>query len=188
MYLNGLLLSKQANIPTRYTRSELHIQENKTNSKNITYVDGSTLPYLGKEYTLYLVNCGEGKEKEIFAFQRGRFVAQMTHMNHYKIKLLYEKWLEKQATKLLKKKVYNYCRVIGLDHKALKIRIKSQKNRVGSLGRNLVLNFNKNLLRLPMNIIDHELCHVCIPDHSSKYWQLVGSVMSFIKKGKNGLK
>jgi predicted metal-dependent hydrolase len=118
-------------------------------------------------------------------------VAQLTDPNYCKIKLLYEKWLEKKATKLLKNKVYNYCGVIGLDHKALKIRIKSQKNRVGSLGRNLVLNFNKDLLRLPMNIIDyvvvHELCHVRIPKHSPKYWQLVASVISDYKKRREWL-
>jgi len=85
----------------------------------------------------------------------------------------------KTGIKAFEEKGIIILQVIDSDHTGLKIRIKSQRNRVGSLGRNLVLNFNKNLLRLPMKIIDyvvvHELCHVYIPDHSSKYWQLVGS-------------
>lgn len=112
-------------------------------------------------------------------------------MSHFKIKSFYEDWLQKQATRLSKQKVIYYCKIIGLDHTGVKIRIKFQRNRVGSLGRNLVLNFNKNLLHLPMKIIDyvvvHELCHVHIPDHSSKYWQLVGSVISDYKRRKEWL-
>lgn len=74
---------------------------------------------------------------------------------------------------------------------ALKIRIKSQKNRVGSLGRNLTLNFNRNILRLPLSIIEyivvHELCHVHIPRYSAKYWQLVSSLMVDYKERKEWL-
>lgn len=176
-------------------KKQLHIQEKQTNSKILTYSDGSKLPYLGKAYKLELVRIGQerqdAKYKENFTFQTGRFIARTSDLSHFKIKSLYENWLQKQAVRLLKKKVLFYCKVIGLDYTTLKIRIKSQRNRVGSLGRNLVLNFNKNLFRLPMNIIDyvvvHELCHVHIPDHSSKYWGLVGSIMPDFKSRKEWL-
>lgn len=176
-------------------KKQLHIQENQMNSKSLTYSDGSKLSYLGKAYKLELVRIDQAihgtKYKEIFRFQTGRFIARTSDISHFKIKSLYENWLQKQATKLLKKKVLYYCKVIGLDYTRLKIRIKSQRNRVGSLGRNLVLNFNKTLLRLSMKIIDyvvvHELFHVHIPDHSSKYWQLVGSVISDYKRRKEWL-
>jgi predicted metal-dependent hydrolase len=175
-------------------QKQLHIQENKMNSKS-SYSDGSKLPYLGKEYKLDLVNLDEGmtdrEDKETFAFQKGRFVARTSDANYHNIKAMYEKWIEKQAAKFLKKKADDYCKVIGLDHRGLKIRIKSQRIRVGSLGRNLVLNFNKNLLRLPVKIIDyvvvHELCHIHIPNHSPKYWRLVGSVIPDYKKRKEWL-
>ena len=164
------------------------------NSKSLTYSDGSKLPYLGKAYKLELVRIGQAmqgaKYKETFTFQTGRFIARTSDLSRFKIKSLYENWLQKQATRFLKKRVLYYCKVIGLDQTELKIRIKSQRNRVGSLGRNLVLNFNKNL-RLPMKIVDyvvvHELCHVHIPDHSSKYWQIVGSVISDYKRRKEWL-
>jgi predicted metal-dependent hydrolase len=49
--------------------------------------------------------------------------------------------------------------VIGLDKGRIKIRIKPQRNRVGSLRRNLVLNFNKNLTRPPPELIDYVVMH-----------------------------
>jgi predicted metal-dependent hydrolase len=176
-------------------KKQIHIQENRLNSSSLTYSDGSKLFYLGKAYKFELVHIDQAmqgaKYKEIFTFQSGRFIARTSDLSHFKVRSLYENWLQTQATRLLEKRVLYYCKVIGLDHKGLKIRIKSQRNRVGSLGRNLVLNFNKNLLRLPMKIIDyvvvHELCHVHIPDHSSNYWQLVGSVISDYKRRKEWL-
>ena len=49
--------------------------------------------------------------------------------------------------------------VIGLDKGRIKIRIKPQRNRVGSLRRNLVLNFNKNLTQPPPELIDYVIMH-----------------------------
>ena len=83
-----------------------YIQET---SNSLTYSDGSKLPYLGKAYKLELVHIGQtlqgAKYKEIFTFQTGRFIARTSDLCHFKIKLLYENWLQKQASKLLKKKV-----------------------------------------------------------------------------------
>jgi hypothetical protein len=62
---------------------------------------------MGKEYTVHLVNRGEGMEgrkDKVFALQKGMFVVQMTNVNRSKIKVLFEKWLEKQAAKLFEEK------------------------------------------------------------------------------------
>ena len=70
----------------------------------------------------------------------------------------------------------------------MKMKIKSHKKRLGSLGKNLTLNFNKNILRLPSRIIDyviaHELCHAKIPNHSPAYWRLLGLVVPDYKNSK----
>ena len=82
--------------------------------------------------------------------------------------------------------VLKYSKIIGIDFNKLRIKIKSQRNRVGSLGRNLTLNFNKNILRLPLKLIEyivvHELCHIYIPSHSKKYWILVAKIITDYKK------
>lgn len=108
-------------------KKRLHIREKQTNSKSLTYSHGSKLPYLGKAYKLELVRIGQemqdAKYKETFTFQTGRFIATTSDSSHFKIKSLYENWLQKQAIRLLKKKVLFYCKVIGLDYTTLKIRI-----------------------------------------------------------------
>ena len=59
------------------------------------------------------------------------------------IRALYEKWLGNRAASILEKKVNEYSDVLKIDRGKLRINIKSQKNRLGSLGRKLTLNFNK---------------------------------------------
>ncbi|MFZ0327751.1 MAG: hypothetical protein WBP64_01345 [Nitrososphaeraceae archaeon] len=58
---------------------------------------------------LKLVHIGQAmqgvKYREIFTFQTGRFIARTSDLSHFKIKSLYEDWLQKQATRLLNKKV-----------------------------------------------------------------------------------
>jgi predicted metal-dependent hydrolase len=174
-------------------RKQLQLEEQ--HQKGLTYYDGSKLLYLGKKYALNVVKIENvlvsEKNGRIFTFHRGGFIVRVSDTHPKQIKALYEKWLEEHAPKVLKKKVQNYCKILGLNPSTLRIRIKSQRNRVGSLGRNLVLNFNRNILCLPLNIIEyvvlHELCHIRVPIHSAKFWQLVSTVMSDYKKRKEWL-
>jgi len=170
-------------------KKQLSLEENK--KKKSTYVNGSKLLYLGREYLLHVARTkinANIENKEAFTFQKGKFVVRAMDIEPTNIKMLYEKWLQNRALSILQKKIRDYCKIIDLDPSTLKIRIKFQKNRAGSLGRNLKLNFNKNILRFPARIIDyvvvHELCHIRIPSHSRNYWRLVGAIMSDYKKRK----
>lgn len=119
---------------------------------------------------------------------KGKFIVKSKGKEPCMIKTLYEQWLGKRAATILEKKVKEYSNLLGIDRSNLKINIKSQNNRLGSLGKNLTLNFNKNLLRLPPKIIDyvvvHELCHIKIPDHSRAFWQIVALIIPDYKKRK----
>jgi len=88
----------------------------------------------------------------------------------YKTKLK-DAYLEKRTQKLASK--------IGL--KPSKIVVKSLKNRWGSLTEKGVITLNSNLLKAPKDVIDyiilHELCHLKIKNHSSRYWNLVRKFM-----------
>jgi predicted metal-dependent hydrolase len=147
---------------------------------------------LGKKYTLCInINTNISNDIRRITFHRGKFIVNVGNEDHKNIRILYEKWLEKRAAKLLDEIVDRYSKMVGLDHKTLKIKIRSQRKRVGSLGRNLTLNFNKNILHLPLSTIEyvvvHELCHVRIPSHSKKYWQLVAKIMTDYKQRKEWL-
>lgn len=96
---------------------------------------------------------------------------------------------EERAEKL-EKSVKKYSKKIGVE--TIKISIKNQRNRWGSLSKKGTLNFNQNLIRAPSKIIDyvaaHEVCHMKIPNHSREYWRLLESVMPDYKERKDWLR
>jgi predicted metal-dependent hydrolase len=92
------------------------------------------------------------------------------------IKVLYMKWLEEQAKKILKEKITKYSKTIQVNPS--KFVIKNLKNRWGSITQqNDTINLNVNLLKIPEDVIDyiiiHELCHIKIKGHSQKFWQFL---------------
>ena len=62
-----------------------------------------------------------------------------------------------------------------------KINIKDLKNRWGSATSDNTINLNLNLIKAPRTVIDyviiHELCHLKMKGHSSKFWSMVQKYM-----------
>ena len=85
--------------------------------------------------------------------------------------ILKDSYLEKQVKKLASK--------IGV--KPSKIVVKPLKGRWGSATEKGVITLNSNLLKAPRDVIEyiivHELCHLKIKNHSSRYWNLVSNFM-----------
>lgn len=91
------------------------------------------------------------------------------------IKILYNKWIEKQADIIFINKIQRYSHEIGVSPK--NYRIKFLKNRWGSLTKKCVIVLNTNLVKTPEEIIDyiiiHELCHLKIQGHSHHFWRFL---------------
>lgn len=109
------------------------------------------------------------------------------------------KHLEQTLPKILKSDIFNYFdkKLVELNQKYFqtswkKLTIRSQKSRWGSYSSTGVLSLNWRLILAPEEILNyviiHELAHIYHPNHSSKFWQLVGEYDPNFKIHRNWLK
>jgi predicted metal-dependent hydrolase len=144
-----------------------------------TYEEGSTLPYLGRNYPLRILK--ERQAENSIELVDGEFIIgiksskQSTTTNTAMIKKLYEGWLIEKAKSVFKHKVEEYSKKLGV--KVEVIVIKRLKDRWGSMTKEGSINLNVNLLKAPEDIIGyiilHELCHLKIKEHSHHFWDLI---------------
>jgi len=154
-------------------RKQLEFQKIKPSIRKISYTDGTTLPYLGKNC---LLEIKKAQKKNSIRFQASKFLVSIRGSKASKkaVKKLYEDWLKVKAKKIFQSKIKKFSKKTQLVPK--KLIIKNLKNRWGSASANGV-NLNFHLLKAPSDIIDyiiiHELCHLKIKNHSFRYWNLV---------------
>jgi predicted metal-dependent hydrolase len=146
-----------------------------------TFEEGSTLPYLGRNYPLRIL---KHQSEYSIKFLDGEFTigikpSKQSPINTVKIKKLYEDWLIEKAQSIFKHKVEEYSKKLGVKVEA--IVIKRLKNRWGSMTKEGSINLNVNLLKAPEDVIDyiilHELCHLKVKEHSYHYWDHVRRYM-----------
>jgi predicted metal-dependent hydrolase len=151
------------------------IWANTQNNLKITFKQGDKLPYLGKNY---LLKIKESKNESIL-LSKGIFIVKVNKNTTKKVQEIFKNWLKEHAQKIIEKKSNLHAKRIGV--KFDKIIIKDHKERWGSLSKNNTININLSILCAPSKIIDyviiHELCHLKIPNHSPKYWNLLYRMM-----------
>ena len=151
------------------------IWANKQNDLKITFKQGTRLPYLGKNY---LLKIKESKNESIL-LSKGIFIVRVSKNTPKKVQGLFKNWLKLHAQGIIERKAITHAKKIGVKYE--KILIKDHKERWGSVSKNKSLNINLSILCAPSKIIDyviiHELCHLKIPDHSPKYWNLLYKMM-----------
>jgi len=153
----------------------------------ITFENGSRLPFLGKNY---LLDVKQTKKTESFRFRNGKFFVRINKTSKPKIRKLYQEWSKEKIIPVLDKSIKKYSKKIGVE--TGKIIIKNQKNRWGSVSKKGTINFNQNLIRAPSKIIDyvaaHEVCHLKIPNHTTRFWNLLHSIFPNYLESKEWLR
>lgn len=98
-------------------------------------------------------------------------------------------WLRQYARGCAEDAVVRYGRP-GM--RPREIRIKNQRSRWGSCGATGIINLNWRLACTPPEVMDyvvvHELCHLCEPNHSHRFWSLVRRVMPCFEPHKQWLR
>ncbi|MBN1216308.1 MAG: M48 family metallopeptidase [Candidatus Lokiarchaeota archaeon] len=107
-----------------------------------------------------------------------------------KIKQILVKWYKKKALNVIKNRIGKYLKY--LDDKPKEIKVRDYKIRWGTCTSDKRLIFNWRIIMAPVDVIDyvivHELAHIEVPNHSTKFWNKVESLFPDYKKMKEWLK
>lgn len=140
-------------------------------------VAGESLPYLGRQYRIELV---EGGNQIEFAqkFLVPRTLAGKSSM--------FRNWFMARAEEKILPRVAVHARNLGVSYKEAKIG--DGKYRWGSCTPNDNVIFNWRLIKAPMFVIDyivvHELTHLIEQNHTPRFWNIVRAQAPNMEKAK----
>ena len=104
--------------------------------------------------------------------------------------MVLQKWLHDKALEYLPKHLHQVSIKLKLAYN--KVRIKRQKTLWGSCSIKGNINLNRNLMLMPREVVDyvihHELIHLKVLSHSSKFWKELERSFPDYEKNLNQLK
>jgi len=152
------------------------------------YSDGEAFLFLGTSYRLERVMGWKG-----VALMDGRLCVGVSCEGDgcaRNIAARIYRWYRAHALGILVERVNAYRERLGMTPNS--VRIKALRSRWGSCSSRGNLNFNWLLVLAPIEIVDyvvvHELCHFVHPDHSSRFWKLVESVLPDFRERRKWLR
>jgi predicted metal-dependent hydrolase len=146
-------------------------------------VNGESLLYLGRNYQLEMI-----EEDGEIQFLNNRFLVPKAQVE--KRGSVFKKWFMQKAKETIVPRVQIYAQCLGVEFNLVKIT--DSKYRWGSCTPNDNVTFNWRLVKAPMFVIDyvvvHELAHLIEPNHTPRFWNIVGSQVATLEKAKQWLK
>ena len=146
-------------------------------------VNGESLLYLGRNYRLELV-----EEDGAVQFTNSRFLVPKAQAE--KRGTVFKDWYIQKAKEKILPRVELYAQRLGVEFNQAKIT--DSKYRWGSCTPNDNVTFNWRLVKAPMFVIDyvvvHELAHLLEPNHTPRFWNIVGTQVATLEKAKQWLK
>ena len=173
---------------TLWIKQKLALQATAIVSKPKEYVDGEAFAYLGRNYRL---KCANGTEESV-KLKSGYLNVTTKNGKHNseRLKAAIEQWYRTKALSRLIDKTNRYSAILKVEPTS--INLKDYKAMWGSCSPKGVVSYNWRIILAPYKIVDyivvHELCHLIEPNHSSKYWKQVRSVIPDYENSKEWLK
>jgi predicted metal-dependent hydrolase len=153
------------------------------------YVGGETHLYLGRQYRLKIVR-GDREEVKV----KGGFllVALSSRPNPHRVKELVRAWYQERAkARLLSRFETIAPRFARLGCLISPPTIRKMSRRWGSYSKSGKVLLNPDLIRAPAACIDyvitHELAHIVYPNHGTKFFELIETIMPDWKQRKDRL-
>lgn len=144
-----------------------------------------TIYFLGSKYNFHVVK--DRKTSVVVSDAMKMITFHVADKRRYKD--VVQEWYKEQIGRLIAERLPSLADRLNM--KFGKVSIKSQKSRWASCSKKGNLNFNLLLAAAPPEVIDyviiHELMHLVVMDHSSRFWRLVKGADPDYKKHKEWL-
>lgn len=156
------------------------------------HVNGESYLYLGRQYRLKLIKNNEKPQAKLIGKYLTVYLPEHIPNNQENktIKVAIWKWYREQANKKIDETVEMYGKKLGINKP--KFTIKNQYKRWGSCTSKNILNFNFRITMAPIAllqyIVAHEICHIKHKDHSTKFWNLLKTIMPDYEQRKERLR
>ncbi|HKO28629.1 MAG TPA: SprT family zinc-dependent metalloprotease [Solirubrobacteraceae bacterium] len=138
------------------------------NARAAVAARGDTVPYLGRTLAL------RGEAGRVRVARRGDVL--LVPSGSERVPAL-ERWYRRAARAEIEPRLQRACDLAGTSYSRLTIR--GQRTRWASCSRSGAMSFNWRLLLAPEPVLDyvvwHEVCHLEVMDHSSRFWRLLAS-------------
>lgn len=156
---------------------------------NREFVNSESFMYMGRNYLLQIV-----LDKDILYPKVKIIDKNLTVLTPIKeqsvLKKAIEKWYRRESKKVILKRIEFYKAKFKIE--SSQIKIKEQKKRWGSCTSKGDLLFNWRTVMAPAPVIDyiivHEMSHLAIRNHSSKFWKSVENILPDYKARRKWLK
>jgi predicted metal-dependent hydrolase len=141
------------------------------------YVNGETHFYLGKPYRLKVIEAPPNIVKP----ERGWLRVYARDKDPTKVKKVLDAWYRKRAEAVFTERLkICYPKVTHTEIPYPELKVRMMKSSWG-ITRGERITLNVRLVQMPLESIDlvifHELCHLAEPNHSKRFYALLGRVL-----------
>jgi predicted metal-dependent hydrolase len=151
------------------------LEKSKPAAPRFQFHSGARLPYLGTELALTVSHAPA--RRAACRCESGSLVLKVPHDNA--IRPAIEAWYRREAATHAAARLAHFAPLVG--RAARKLVIRAQRTRWGSCSARGTISLNWRLMQASPEILDyvvvHELCHLLVPNHSSRFWAEVARVL-----------
>lgn len=152
------------------------------------YVNGESFMYLGRNYSLQIVD-DLGVKQPLTKLYQGKFYIHTPTREQSKLKKSMELWYRQKTLEKVMERMDYYLKFF--DEFLIFVKVKEQKKRWASCTAKCELYFNWRCTMAPTWVLDYivvdELCHMVHMDHSKAFWNLLERIMPDYKNRREWL-
>lgn len=147
-------------------------------------VSGESLPYLGRNYQLKIVQLRRREVTPSVRMERGQLRVEVARhwgadRKREAVREVLRQWYRDHAFEHVEAIAERFSRRLGVTYKSLQIY--EMKTRWGSGGTSGRLRFNWRIIMAPRRLVEyvvaHELCHLRHNDHSAPFWRMLATAI-----------